>query len=177
MAELVGAAYVHVCPVTLPSSHHLPAAWAGWPQDGTGGWDAEARQWNDTWAAPSTPTGRLSDSPRSMTSSAMCSPTSPGPLPAEVEAFLAESDSPVCFGMGSYSADVSRVMVAAARVLGRRAIVSRGWAGLSSAEDDTDCIEVGELNHRALFARVAASCTTVARAQPRPPCTPELLRS
>jgi vancomycin aglycone glucosyltransferase len=51
---------------------------------------------------------------------------------------------------------LSRVMIEAARALGRRAIVSRGWADLSLIDDEPDCLAVGEVNHHALFPRVAA---------------------
>jgi vancomycin aglycone glucosyltransferase len=63
-------------------------------------------------------------------------------------------------------------MAEAARALGRRAIVSRGWADLPPANEGPDCISIGEANHQALFQRVAAvvhhggagTTTTVARA-------------
>lgn len=47
-------------------------------------------------------------------------------------------------------------MVQEARAIGRRAVVSRGWAGLSLAEAAADCILVGDVNLLALFARVSA---------------------
>jgi vancomycin aglycone glucosyltransferase len=47
-------------------------------------------------------------------------------------------------------------MLAAARVHGRRAILSRGWAELALDEDAADCIGIGEANFEALFPRVAA---------------------
>jgi vancomycin aglycone glucosyltransferase len=47
-------------------------------------------------------------------------------------------------------------MVAAARALGRRAIVSQGWAGLEVTDTGTDCIAVGDVSHEKLFPRVAA---------------------
>jgi len=80
------------------------------------------------------------------------------PLSPELEAFLEAGEPPVYFGFGSMRApqDLSRVMVRAARALGRRAIVSRGWADLSLVDDEPDCFAVGEVNQRALFERVAA---------------------
>jgi len=80
------------------------------------------------------------------------------PLSPELEAFLAAGEPPVYFGFGSSRAprDLSRVMIAAARALGRRAIVSRGWAGLSLVDDAPDCLAIGDANHPALFERVAA---------------------
>jgi vancomycin aglycone glucosyltransferase len=97
------------------------------------------------------------------------------PLSAELEAFLEAGEPPIYFGFGSIRApggDVSQVMVKAARALGRRAIVSRGWADLPLADDGPDCILIGEANHQALFGRVATvvhhggagTTTTAARA-------------
>ena len=47
-------------------------------------------------------------------------------------------------------------MIQAARALGRRAIVSRGWADLALLDDEPDCLSIGEANQQALFERVAA---------------------
>jgi vancomycin aglycone glucosyltransferase len=47
-------------------------------------------------------------------------------------------------------------MIESARALGRRAIVSRGWADLSLPGDEPDCLSIGEVNQQALFQRVAA---------------------
>jgi vancomycin aglycone glucosyltransferase len=47
-------------------------------------------------------------------------------------------------------------MVQTARALGRRAIVSRGWADLSLVDNEPDCLAIGEVNQQALFKRVAA---------------------
>jgi vancomycin aglycone glucosyltransferase len=80
------------------------------------------------------------------------------PLARELEAFLDASEPPVYFGFGSIRApqDLSASMITAARALGRRAIVSRGWADLELVDDAPDCIAIGEVNQQALFARVAA---------------------
>jgi vancomycin aglycone glucosyltransferase len=80
------------------------------------------------------------------------------PLSAELEAFLDGGEPPVYFGFGSIRApeDLSRVMIEAARAVGRRAIVSRGWADLSLVDDKLDCLVIGEVNQQALFPRVAA---------------------
>ncbi|MCA9792010.1 MAG: glycosyltransferase family 1 protein [Candidatus Eremiobacteraeota bacterium] len=82
----------------------------------------------------------------------------PNPLEAELEAFLQAGEPPVYFGFGSIRApgDLSRAMLEAARALGRRAILLRGWAELGAALDEPDCMVIGEVNHQALFARVAA---------------------
>lgn len=81
------------------------------------------------------------------------------PLPAELEAFLDAGEPPVYFGFGSMRApqELGLVMVQAARALGRRAIVSRGWADLSLVDNEPDCLAIGEVNQQALFRRVAAS--------------------
>jgi len=80
------------------------------------------------------------------------------PLSPELEAFLDAGEPPVYFGFGSIRAPegLSRAMIEAARALGRRAVVLRGWAGLSLVDDAPDCLAIGEVNQQALFRRVAA---------------------
>jgi vancomycin aglycone glucosyltransferase len=80
------------------------------------------------------------------------------PLSPELETFLNAGEPPVYFGFGSIRApqDLSQVMIKSARALGRRAIVSRGWADLSLVDDEPDCLAIGEVNVQALFKRVAA---------------------
>jgi len=80
------------------------------------------------------------------------------PLSSELETFLETREPPVFFGFGSMRApqDLSQVMIQTARALGRRAIVSRGWADLSLVDDEPDCLAIGEVNQLALFKRVAA---------------------
>jgi vancomycin aglycone glucosyltransferase len=80
------------------------------------------------------------------------------PLAPEVERFLDAGDPPVFFGFGSSRAPegFGRLVVQAARAVGRRAIVSRGWAGLAPAEHDAECLAIGDANLLTLFARVAA---------------------
>jgi vancomycin aglycone glucosyltransferase len=80
------------------------------------------------------------------------------PLSPELETFLETGEPPVYFGFGSMRApqDLSQVMIQTARALGRRAIVSRGWADLSLVDNAPDCLAVGEVNLQALFKRVAA---------------------
>ncbi|POM25572.1 Zeaxanthin glucosyltransferase [Actinomadura rubteroloni] len=81
------------------------------------------------------------------------------PLPPELEAFLAAGPPPVYVGFGSMpmhgARDVARTAVAAARAVGRRAIIARGWAGLTP-DDAADCLAIGEVNQQKLFGRVAA---------------------
>ncbi|MCX4821448.1 glycosyltransferase [Streptomyces sp. NBC_01142] len=83
------------------------------------------------------------------------------PLQAELVAFLDAGTPPVYVGFGStpMSApkDVARVTIEAIRAHGRRAVVSRGWADLPLIDDQDDCFTVGEVNHQALFRRVAAA--------------------
>lgn len=80
------------------------------------------------------------------------------PLPADLEAFLNAGTPPVYVGFGSMRApeDIAPVALAAVRAQGRRAVVSRGWAGLTPMNDRDGCFLVGEVNQQALFARVAA---------------------
>jgi vancomycin aglycone glucosyltransferase len=80
------------------------------------------------------------------------------PLAPELESFLEAGDAPIYFGLGSMRAaqPLAEAMMEAARSLGRRAILSRGWADLSLAGDAADSIEIGEVNQQALFKRVAA---------------------
>jgi vancomycin aglycone glucosyltransferase len=80
------------------------------------------------------------------------------PLSPEIETFLDRGDPPIYFGFGSIRAPqgLSQVMIQSARALGRRAILLRGWADLSLLDDELDCIAIGEVNHQALFKRVAA---------------------
>ena len=79
------------------------------------------------------------------------------PLPREVVDFLDAGDPPVHIGLGSRPAaadDLARIAVEAPRRLGRRTIISRGWAGLEPPAGDH--LLVDDLDHRALFPRVAA---------------------
>lgn len=80
------------------------------------------------------------------------------PLSPVLEAFLQAGEPPVYFGFGSLRApeDLSRVMINSARAVGRRAILSRGWADLSLVDNKPDCLAIDEVNQQALFKRVAA---------------------
>jgi vancomycin aglycone glucosyltransferase len=79
------------------------------------------------------------------------------PLPPEVTAFLADGDPPVYVGFGSMRGPRSTgaVAVGAARALGRRVLVLRGWGELD-LPDAPDCLAITEANFGALFPRVAA---------------------
>ncbi|MFG2168873.1 glycosyltransferase [Micromonospora chersina] len=81
-------------------------------------------------------------------------------LPPEVETFLQGGEPPIYFGLGSTPTagpGTGDAMLAAARTAGRRAIVAQGWAGLPIRAAGPDCLVVGEVDHRALFPRVAAA--------------------
>ncbi|WP_328412371.1 glycosyltransferase [Nocardia sp. NBC_00403] len=96
------------------------------------------------------------------------------PLPDELEAFLDAGTPPVYIGFGSMPVHngIARVTIEAIRAHNRRALLSRGWAELAVIDDLPDCMAVGEVNHQALFTRVAAvihhggagTTTTAARA-------------
>ena len=98
------------------------------------------------------------------------------PLDDEVLAFLDDGPPPVYIGFGSMpmlaSPDVAAAAMAAVRAHGRRAIIMRGWAELEAEDGAEDCLVVGQVNHQALFPRVAAvvhhggagTTTTAARA-------------
>lgn len=80
------------------------------------------------------------------------------PLAPGLQAFLDQGEPPIYFGLGSMRAprELGHELIAAARALGRRAILSRGWAGLSLLDDGCDCLAIDEVNQQRLFARVAA---------------------
>jgi vancomycin aglycone glucosyltransferase len=80
------------------------------------------------------------------------------PLSPELDAFLESGEPPIYFGFGSTRApqDAGPLMLQAARALGRRAVVSRGWFDVSLVENGADCLSIGEVNVHALFSRVAA---------------------
>lgn len=96
------------------------------------------------------------------------------PLPPDLEAFLDAGTPPVYVSFGSVRAPQAGAAVAieAIRAQGRRVVISRGWAELATTDDGDDCCVVGEVNHQALFGRVAAvvhhggagTTTTAARA-------------
>ncbi|MET7569021.1 glycosyltransferase [Streptomyces sp. NPDC005492] len=82
------------------------------------------------------------------------------PLPDDLEAFLKAGEPPVHVGFGSMalstSPDFARTAIEAIRAQGRRVLLARGWADLTPIDDRDDCFVVGEVNHQALFGRVAA---------------------
>jgi vancomycin aglycone glucosyltransferase len=81
------------------------------------------------------------------------------PLPPELTAFLDAGPAPVYVGFGSMAMrqpDLPRIVVAAIRASGHRAVLGRGWADLAHTDNGDDCFVVGDVNHQALFGRVAA---------------------
>jgi len=80
------------------------------------------------------------------------------PDPALVS-FLGAGDPPVYLGFGSMRGDepekVARTLVAAARRVGRRAVLSGGWAGLAVA-GAVDVLSVDDVPHAWLFPQMAA---------------------
>lgn len=82
------------------------------------------------------------------------------PLPDALEAFLAAGPAPVFVGFGSMATeavpDAARTAAEAVQAQGRRVLLARGWAGLGSTDDAGDLFVAGEVNHQALFRRVAA---------------------
>jgi vancomycin aglycone glucosyltransferase len=98
------------------------------------------------------------------------------PLPPGLAEFLDAGEPPVYVGFGSMAAyapeGIARAATEAIRAHGRRIVLARGWAGLAPVDDAEDCFVVGEVNHQALFRRVAAvvhhggagTTTTAARA-------------
>ncbi len=95
-------------------------------------------------------------------------------LPEALEAFISAGEPPIYFGFGSMRAQeqTSRILIEAARALGRRAIISQGWGNLNVIDEGSDCLSIGSVNHAKLFPRVAAivhhggagTTTTAARA-------------
>jgi vancomycin aglycone glucosyltransferase len=79
-------------------------------------------------------------------------------LRESLEAFLQSGEPPIFVGFGSMpaAADASSQLIAAARALGRRLILSSGWSGLELIDAEPDCFAVDDVNHDDLFPRVAA---------------------
>ncbi|MCS0603713.1 glycosyltransferase [Streptomyces sp. LP11] len=80
------------------------------------------------------------------------------PLPADLLAFLGAGTPPVYVGFGSArpAQDIADGVIESLRALGRRALVSRGWADLGLIDDRDDCFAIGEVNQQRLFREVAA---------------------
>ncbi|MCJ0869971.1 glycosyltransferase [Streptomyces sp. AP-93] len=126
------------------------------PVDSVRDYAFTARPWlaTDPFLSPWQPTGL-----GVVQTGAWCVPDE-RPLPAELVAFLDDGPPPVYVGFGSMPRGavegVAPAAVEAIRARGRRTVVSRGWAELTLADGRDDCLLVDEVNHRALFRRVAA---------------------
>jgi len=84
-----------------------------------------------------------------------------GPLPPELEAFLAAGPPPVYLGFGSVclprSGRVTAAVLEAIARVGCRAVLAAGWTGLGDGARLPDgVIRVGDVPHRRLFPRMAA---------------------
>ncbi len=81
------------------------------------------------------------------------------PLPANLEAFLDSGEPPIFVGFGSMpaAAGLSRQLIGAVRAVGRRILLSTGWAGLDRIDNTPDCLVAGDVSHEILFPRVAAA--------------------
>ncbi len=81
------------------------------------------------------------------------------PLSRELESFLERGDAPVYVGFGSMAdkdpATTVRIVRDAVDRTGRRALVSKGWAGIES-ESDGRILSIGHEPHDILFPRLAA---------------------
>jgi vancomycin aglycone glucosyltransferase len=79
-------------------------------------------------------------------------------LPADLEDFLTAGTAPIYLGFGSMRASdqTGRMLVEAARALGIRCLLSRGWANLLPVDASKDCFSISEVSHARLFPRVAA---------------------
>ncbi|RAS61212.1 vancomycin aglycone glucosyltransferase [Lentzea atacamensis] len=80
------------------------------------------------------------------------------PLEPELEAFLADGEPPIYFGLGSMrgAQETARHAIESARELGKRVVLQHGWADLRLTDDAPDCLAIGEVNQQTLFRRVAA---------------------
>ncbi|ANZ38654.1 hypothetical protein BBK82_23920 [Lentzea guizhouensis] len=81
------------------------------------------------------------------------------PLAPDLQAFLDNGEPPLYLGLGSMSRTTPHIVtdvVHAARLLGKRLVLQRGWADLTPADTTPDHITIDEVNHQSLFRRVAA---------------------
>lgn len=82
----------------------------------------------------------------------------PHTLPEKVDAFLAAGEPPLYCGFGSMRAsdESSAILIEAARTLGRRAIISKGWGNLTAFDAGADVLVIDDVAHDRLLPRVAA---------------------
>jgi vancomycin aglycone glucosyltransferase len=129
------------------------------------------------WLAADAALGPAAPSSLAITQTGAWLLPSAAPLPEALEQFLARGEPPVYLGFGSMGAkpETSRVLVEAARAVGRRFVISQGWGNLDVIDAGDDCIAIGDVDHAKLFPRVAAvvhhggaGTTTVAAAAGAP---------
>jgi sterol 3beta-glucosyltransferase len=81
--------------------------------------------------------------------------------PAELAAFLERGPAPVYIGFGSMSSEdpaaISRLVLEAVALSGRRAVVHSGWAGLSATSAPENVLIAGSVPHSWLFPAMAAT--------------------
>ena len=80
--------------------------------------------------------------------------------PPDLVAFLGGGPPPVCVGFGSMIGDnpaaMTRIVLKALRLAGRRAVLVTGWGGLSDAELSNDIFIVDRVPYDWLFPQMAA---------------------
>ena len=197
VAEKLGIHYVYASyqPSHLPSPHHPPPSYSGWPFlmgliDNRELWDQDAQNANvhfgETLNAHRASIGlppvddvrthAFTEHPWLAADPTLAPWQEPAdldvvqtgawllpddrPLPAELLDFLDAGTPPVYVGFGSMSLragkDIIGMAIEAIRAQGRRVLLAQGWADLAPIDDRDDCFVVGEINHQALFGRVAA---------------------
>ncbi len=81
------------------------------------------------------------------------------PIPPKLESFLESGPAPVFLGFGSMAdpepAETTRRVLAALARVRCRALISEGWAGLGAEALPEGVMQVGRVDHAALFPRVA----------------------
>ena len=111
------------------------------------GWSPSLLPAPADWAASVSVTGRWQLKPA-------------GKLPDELEDFLGAGAPPVYIGLGSMTvaeaSTTTAMLMSAARGLGARVVLSRGWAGLGDGLCADDVLVIGEVPHELLFSRCAA---------------------
>lgn len=82
------------------------------------------------------------------------------PLDRDIVDFLAAGPPPLFVGFGSTlmrnPAEVTEMVVGAARDVGARLLLQRGWAGLGEGAESDDVHVIGDASYGALFDHVAA---------------------
>lgn len=82
------------------------------------------------------------------------------PLPPKLESFLDSGPAPVYLGFGSMTdpdpARTTRRLLDAISALGRRAVISKGWAGLGDGPLPDGVMAIDPVAHATLFPRMAA---------------------